>query len=49
MWKLAIGFAVFAALTLFVLFQAGDKVDMGGEKHGMEAAAPGSAASDAKH
>lgn len=44
MWKLAVGFA---AIALFVIFQAGDKVDMGGEKHGIESAAP--AASDAKH
>jgi hypothetical protein len=36
MWKLALGFVVFAALALFVIFQAGDKVDMGGEKHGSE-------------
>jgi hypothetical protein len=40
MWKLAAGFAVFAAIALFVIFQAGDKVDMGGEKHGIETAAP---------
>ena len=36
MWKLALGFVVFAALALVVIFQAGDKVDMGGEKHGSE-------------
>lgn len=34
MWKLAIGFVVFAAIALFVLMKAGDKVDMSGEKHG---------------
>ncbi|VTU37172.1 hypothetical protein H6CHR_04893 [Variovorax sp. PBL-H6] len=34
MWKLAIGFVVFAAISLFVIMQAGDKVDMSGEKHG---------------
>lgn len=49
MWKLAIGFVVFAAIALFVLFRAGDGVDMGGEKHGMEAIAPSAGASDAKH
>lgn len=49
MWKLAIGFVVFAALSLFVIFQAGDKVDMSGEKHGAEAVAPAGAASGAKH
>jgi hypothetical protein len=49
MWKLAVGFAVFAAIALFVIFQAGDKVDMSGEKHGTEAVAPASGASAAKH
>lgn len=37
MLKLAIGFVAFAAIALFVIFKAGDKVDMGGEKHGTEA------------
>ena len=37
MWKLAVGFVAFAALSLFVIFQAGEKVEMGGEKHGVEA------------
>ena len=37
MWKLALGFVVFAALALFIIFKAGDKVDMSGEKHGSEA------------
>ena len=49
MWKLAVGFAVFAAISLFVIFQAGDKVDMSGEKHGTEAVAPAAAAPGAKH
>jgi hypothetical protein len=49
MWKIGIGFVVFAAIALFVIFNAGDKVDMSGEKHGTEAVAPGSAASEAKH
>ena len=35
MWKIALGFVVFAALSLFVIFKAGDKVDMSGEKHGL--------------
>ncbi|MGE0332665.1 MAG: hypothetical protein AB7P37_18460 [Ramlibacter sp.] len=51
MWKLAVGFAVFAAISLFVIMQAGDKVDMTGEKHGAEAVhapAPAAAASTAK-
>jgi hypothetical protein len=38
MLKLAAGFVVFAAIALFVIFKAGDKVDMSGEKHGTEAA-----------
>ena len=33
MWKIGIGFAIFAAVALFALMKAGDKVDMGGEKH----------------
>lgn len=49
MWKLLIGFVVFAAVALVVLKQAGGNVDMGGEKHGIEtghaADAPASAAS----
>ena len=36
MLKIALGFIVFAALALFVIFKAGDKVDMSGEKHGSE-------------
>mgnify|MGYP003578675576 CR=1 FL=1 len=34
MWKIAMGFLAFAAISLFVIMQAGDKVDMSGEKHG---------------
>lgn len=49
MWKLALGFVAFAAISLFVIFQAGDKVDMGGEKHGTEAThAPAPAAQGTK-
>jgi hypothetical protein len=33
MWKIAVGFVIFAAVALFALMKAGDKVDMGGEKH----------------
>ena len=36
MWKIAVGFAVFAGLALFILSKGGD-IDMGGEKHGAEA------------
>jgi hypothetical protein len=35
MWKIAVGFIVFAALALFILSQGGD-IDMSGEKHGMD-------------
>ncbi|WP_119965189.1 hypothetical protein [Simplicispira lacusdiani] len=37
MWKLVVGFVLFAALSLFVIMKAGDKVDMSGEKHGADA------------
>jgi hypothetical protein len=37
MWKIFVGFVIFAALALFVIMQGGDKLDMGGEKHGEEA------------
>ena len=36
MWKIAVGFAAFAGLALFILSTGGD-IDMGGEKHGAEA------------
>ncbi len=46
MWKIIIGFIVFAALALFVIIQGGDQLDMGGEKHGADAVhAPAPAAS----
>ncbi|MDA8519216.1 hypothetical protein [Acidovorax sp. NCPPB 4044] len=37
MWKIVVGFIAFAALSLFVIMKAGDKVDMSGEKHGADA------------
>jgi len=37
MWKIALGFIVFAALALFVIMKGGDSLDMSGEKHGAEA------------
>lgn len=37
MWKIVVGFILFAALSLFVIMKAGDKVDMTGEKHGADA------------
>ena len=36
MWKIAVGFAVFAGLALYVISKGGDNIDMTGEKHGAE-------------
>ena len=36
MWKIAVGFAAFAGLALFIMMKSGADVDMGGEKHGIE-------------
>ena len=36
MWKLLLGFVVFAALAMGVLMQGGD-IDMGGERHAIDA------------
>lgn len=36
MWKIAVGFIVFAGLALLLLSKGGD-IDLGGEKHGDEA------------
>ncbi|MFO6418619.1 hypothetical protein ACLBKS_00275 [Hylemonella sp. W303a] len=44
MWKIAVGFVAFAAVALYFISVAGDKVDMSGEKHGADAVhAPASA------
>jgi hypothetical protein len=37
MWKIGVGFVVFAAVAMFVIFKGGDNIDMSGEKHGAEA------------
>jgi hypothetical protein len=37
MWKIIVGFIVFAALALFVIMKGGNQLDMGGEKHGDDA------------
>ncbi len=48
MLKIFIGFVIFAALAMFVIFKGGNSLDMGGEKHGEEAIhAPAEAASGA--
>jgi hypothetical protein len=45
MWKIIVGFVIFAGLGMFVIFKGGDKVDMGGEKHDIDThtAAPAAA------
>jgi hypothetical protein len=35
MWKLIVGFALFAALAIFMLMKGGANVDLGGEKNEM--------------
>jgi len=48
MLKIFVGFVIFAALAMFVIFKGGNSLDMAGEKHGDEAIhAPSEAASDA--
>lgn len=50
MWKIGVGFAVFAVLAMFVIMKGGDNLDMGGEKHGADAVhapAPTTAAASA--
>ena len=39
MWKLLIGFAIFAAIAVFILTKSGGNVDLGGEKHDVSAGA----------
>lgn len=34
MWKILVGFIIFAAAGLFLIFKGGDKVDMQGEAAG---------------
>ena len=47
MWKLLVGFIVFAVIALFVLKKFGGNVDMGGEKHGVEVGTPAEGAAAA--
>lgn len=37
MWKMLLGFIVFAVLAVYLLMKSGADVDMGGEKHGVDA------------
>ncbi len=46
MWKLVVGFIVFAAAALYMINQGGD-IDMGGEKHTIESHGPAHDASAA--
>jgi hypothetical protein len=43
MWKVILGFVVFAALAMFVLTRSGGDIDLGGEKHSVEAPAAAAA------
>ncbi|WP_290871378.1 hypothetical protein [Aquabacterium sp.] len=36
MWKMLVGFVVFAVIAVFLLIKSGADVDMGGEKHGID-------------
>ncbi|HEX4919031.1 MAG TPA: hypothetical protein VFV43_14095 [Limnobacter sp.] len=36
MWKLIVAFVLFAALSLFVIMQGGDNLNMAGEQHGAD-------------
>ncbi len=49
MWKIFLAFAIFAALAVFMLSRGGATVDMGGEKHGVEAPEPAASAASAAH
>jgi hypothetical protein len=37
MWKIVVGFVIFAGLALYVISKGGDSLDMSGEKHGADA------------
>jgi hypothetical protein len=37
MWKVLVGFILFAAAALFLLSRSGGDLDLGGEKHSVEA------------
>lgn len=47
MWKLLLGFAVFAVVVVYVLMKSGGDIDMSGEKHGVDHAPAASAAETA--
>ena len=37
MWKIVVGFVIFAGAALYVISKGGDSLDMSGEKHGADA------------
>jgi hypothetical protein len=37
MWKMLVGFIVFAVVAVYLLMKSGADIDMGGEKHGADA------------
>jgi hypothetical protein len=39
MWKILVGFIIFAAISLTLVFNMGDKIDMQGETAGSETSA----------
>ena len=38
MWKIVVGFVLFAALALFILTKSGGNIDLGGENHNIAGA-----------
>ena len=47
MWKIVVGFVLFAVVALYVINQGGDKLDMSGEKHEVHVSEPAATASAA--
>jgi hypothetical protein len=47
MWKILVGFVIFAALAMYILTKSGGNVDLGGEKHEVVPAGTEQAASAA--
>ena len=47
MWKIVVGFVLFAALALFILTKSGGNIDLGGENHNIAGAHEPEAAASA--
>ncbi len=47
MWKIVVGFIVFAAAALYMINKSGGDIDMSGEKHSVDTHAPAAEASAA--